>query len=368
MSSWSHPASATPESRSRAPLPPAYVPPYILQGGNSGQVGYNVSPDTRGSGVRWPRTGTPPIPGEDHPRPSRPATTRRQVRWKSSRLRTDIRLTRRSGLRELSCGRRRREAMRYYIGVDWADAAHAIWVLDDQGRGPQPLRPHTAEGSRSGPLADEQRASGAELWAAIERPDGRVVDFLLDHGVVSIREPKALDRARDRFRMNPAKSDPFDATCWRPSSHGYAQLHALQPSSEAAQELKLLTRGRPARPGADPAPEPTHRDAHRVLPRALEVCVTSPQSAQPPSSGPTRPRRLAGLTRKQWSASPAITAGVRSRGPRSGDSPAAPAPVPAHWCGPRVACSASCWPSCRRRWPRSPPTVRPSRISSPRCG
>ena len=48
--------------------------------------------------------------------------------------------------------------------------------------------------------------------AAIERPDGRVVDFLLDHGVVVYPvNPKALDRARDRFRQSGAKSDPFDA-------------------------------------------------------------------------------------------------------------------------------------------------------------
>ena len=32
---------------------------------------------------------------------------------------------------------------------------------------------------------DESRAKkGSELWAAIEKPQGRIVDFLLDHGVV----------------------------------------------------------------------------------------------------------------------------------------------------------------------------------------
>jgi hypothetical protein len=54
---------------------------------------------------------------------------------------------------------------------------------------------------------------GIELWAAIERPEGRVVDFLLDHGVVLYPvNPKALDRARDRFPAECGrKSDPFDA-------------------------------------------------------------------------------------------------------------------------------------------------------------
>src|SRR4030095_3878954 len=72
---------------------------------------------------------------------------------------------------------------------------------------------------------------------------GRVVDFLLDHGVVVYPvNPKALDRARDRFRQSEAKSDPFDARVLADFLRtDHAQLHALRPSSEAAQELKLLT-------------------------------------------------------------------------------------------------------------------------------
>ena len=70
---------------------------------------------------------------------------------------------------------------------------------------------------------DEQRAQDIELWAAIERPDGSVVDLLLDHGVVVYPiNPKALDQIDFGRRVI------LDA--W------------LQPSSEAAQELKLLTR------------------------------------------------------------------------------------------------------------------------------
>ena len=54
----------------------------------------------------------------------------------------------------------------------------------------------------------ERKAEEIELWAAIEKPHGRIVDFLLDHGVVVYPvNPKALDRARDRFRMSQSKSD-----------------------------------------------------------------------------------------------------------------------------------------------------------------
>src|SRR4029450_692779 len=135
--------------------------------------------------------------------------------------------------------------MRYYLGVDWADQMHAVWVVDEQGaKVASRAVPHTAAGlSEWGRELDEWRAQGIELWAAMERPEGRVVDFLLDHGVgVYPVNPKALDRARDRFRPSAAKSDPFDARVLAEFLRtDHAHLQALQPSSAAAQELKLLT-------------------------------------------------------------------------------------------------------------------------------
>src|SRR5213594_2373204 len=91
---------------------------------------------------------------------------------------------------------------------------------------------------------DQSRAEGVELWAAIEKPHGRIVDFLLDRGVVVYPvNPKVLDRARDRFRMSQSKSDPFDAWVlseFLRTDHGH--LRPLRPNSEQAQELKMLTR------------------------------------------------------------------------------------------------------------------------------
>jgi transposase len=135
--------------------------------------------------------------------------------------------------------------VRYYVGVDWADQTHAVWVGDERGtKITARTVPHTAEGMTEwGRELDEWRAQGLELWAAIERPEGRVVDFLLDHGVVVYPvNPKALDRARDRFRQSAAKSDPFDARVLADFLRtDHPRLRALQPSSAAAQELKLLT-------------------------------------------------------------------------------------------------------------------------------
>lgn len=136
--------------------------------------------------------------------------------------------------------------MRDYLGVDWADAEHAVWVEDEAGTKVMSRTvAQTVDGlAEFGRWLDERRAAGRELWAAIERPEGRIVEFLLDHGVVVFPiNPKAVDRARDRFRMSGAKSDPFDArvlATFLRTDHGH--LSPLRPSSEAAQELKGLTR------------------------------------------------------------------------------------------------------------------------------
>jgi hypothetical protein len=135
--------------------------------------------------------------------------------------------------------------MRDYLGVDWADQTHAVWVVDEPGtKVASRAVPHTAAGwSEWGRERDEWQGQGIELWAAIERPEGRVVDFLLEHGgVVYPVNPKALDRARDRFRSSAAKSDPFDARVLAEFlGTDHRHLQALQPSSETAQELQYLT-------------------------------------------------------------------------------------------------------------------------------
>jgi transposase len=130
--------------------------------------------------------------------------------------------------------------------VDWADEFHQVWVSDPGGKKVVEMRveQHPAGMSEFGRWLRERRAEGIELWASIEKPHGFIVDFLLDHGVVIYPiNPKALDRARDRFRMSQSKSDSFDAYVLAEFVRtDHAHLRALQPNSEQAQELKMLTR------------------------------------------------------------------------------------------------------------------------------
>ena len=196
--------------------------------------------------------------------------------------------------------------MRDYIGVDWADAEHAVWSEDEAGAKVMSRAvAHTAEAfAEWGRWLDERRAAGIELWAAIERPDGRVVDFLLDHGVVVFPvNPKALDRARDRFRMSGAKSDPFDARVlagFLRTDHGH--LQPLRPNSEAAQELKELTRdyARQVRQQTRLLNQLTIT-LKEYYPRALEVCedLKSRWAQEFLRAYPT-PDALRALTERQW--------------------------------------------------------------------
>src|SRR4029453_733557 len=184
-------------------------------------------------------------PSKLSPRLSRSARERRRRfdrKW--SRMRTGIRATSRS-CSATALPAEGGAAMRYYIGVDWGDREHAVWVEDEQGqRVSAGMVAHSPAGfSEWGGELGEWRAQGLELWAAIERPEGRVVDVLLDHGVrVYPVNPKAVDRGGGRFRQSGAKDDLFDARVlagFLGTDHGH--LLVLEPSSEAAQELKLLT-------------------------------------------------------------------------------------------------------------------------------
>lgn len=135
---------------------------------------------------------------------------------------------------------------RYYLGVDWGDRTHAVAVGDEGGARVAEMKvEESVEGmAEFGRWLDERRCEGIELWAAIEKGEGRIVDFLLDHRVrVFAINPKAVDRARDRFRQSGSKSDPFDA--WVLCEFlrtDHMHLRALRPNSEQAQELKILTR------------------------------------------------------------------------------------------------------------------------------
>jgi len=121
-----------------------------------------------------------------------------------------------------------------YAGVDWAVDAHAVCVVEATGRVVAEFDvANSAEGLRE--LCRRVHRAGAQR-VAIERPDGPVVDAVLDAGlevvVVSSRSVKAL---RERYGTSGNKSDRSDAyvlaDCLRTDGHRWASLELDSPAT-----------------------------------------------------------------------------------------------------------------------------------------
>lgn len=103
----------------------------------------------------------------------------------------------------------------WFVGVDWASAAHRACLVDPEGTRVAE-RDFTHDGTGLAELCDwllaKTAASAERIAVAIETPRGPVVEALLERGfaVFSIN-PKQLDRFRDRFTVAGAKDDSRDA-------------------------------------------------------------------------------------------------------------------------------------------------------------
>lgn len=102
---------------------------------------------------------------------------------------------------------------RFFVGLDWAAVTHAVCVLDSDGRKVAAFTvEHTADGL-TGLVRRLARFGVPEVIpVAIERPDGRLVDVLLEagHPVVPVK-PKAIKTWRESEQGSGAKSDAGDA-------------------------------------------------------------------------------------------------------------------------------------------------------------
>ena len=135
----------------------------------------------------------------------------------------------------------------FFTGIDWAAETHAVCVLDAGGKIAAGFTiEHSADGiaalvrrlARYGPPGD--------LPVAIERPDGRLVDLLLEagHPVVPVK-PNAIKTWRDGEVLSGAKSDAGDAAViaeyLRLRAH---KLTVVAPYSDETRALRTVVRSR----------------------------------------------------------------------------------------------------------------------------
>lgn len=139
------------------------------------------------------------------------------------------------------------EGASFFIGIDWATATHAVCVQDEAGRKVAAFTvAHTADGLAA--LVRRLARIGApeSMPVGIERPEGRLVDVLLEagHPVVPVK-PNAIKAWRDGEVLSGAKSDAGDAEVIaeyvRLRRH---RLHLATPYSAETRALRTVVRTR----------------------------------------------------------------------------------------------------------------------------
>lgn len=134
-----------------------------------------------------------------------------------------------------------------FVGIDWAAASHAVCVLDAAGRR---VATFTVEHSAAGLARLVTRLAhlgeAADMPVAIERPNGTLVDALLEagHPVVPVK-PNAIKTWREGEVLSGAKSDDGDAEViaeyLRLRGH---RLHLATPYSPETKALRTVVRTR----------------------------------------------------------------------------------------------------------------------------
>lgn len=132
-----------------------------------------------------------------------------------------------------------------FVGIDWASRAHELCVVDEHGTVVCSFGfAHSERGISEALARLGELGSPDELPVAIERPNGLLVERLLEagHSVMPVHA-NAFHAARPRWEGAGSKSDPGDAyrlaDLLRSDAHRLRPLRALDP---ATRELQALVR------------------------------------------------------------------------------------------------------------------------------
>ena len=134
--------------------------------------------------------------------------------------------------------------MERYAGIDLASEEHRLCVVDGEGR---QLEQRRIGHDEQGIAALCRLLAGLDVSrVALERPDGLVVDRLLEAGLTVVAvHPNQLAATRDRYSVAGGKSDGFDsyllAELCRTDMH---RLRVLEPDADETKALRALTRTR----------------------------------------------------------------------------------------------------------------------------
>ncbi len=134
-----------------------------------------------------------------------------------------------------------------FVGIDWAAETHDVCVVDSAGKvREQATVAHSQDGldalvARMGRLGPRD-----QVLVGIERPEGRLVDKILEAGHAIVIVPTfAMKDLRRRYAVGGAKSDRGDAyviaDVARTDGH---RLRRLEPLSPETRALRAVVRAR----------------------------------------------------------------------------------------------------------------------------
>ena len=135
----------------------------------------------------------------------------------------------------------------FFVGIDWAAAEHAVCVMDESGKiVSEFVIKHSADGIAQLVRRLVKYGDPERVPIAIERPNGRLVDLLLEagHAVVAVK-PNAIKTWREGEVLSGAKSDAGDAAViaeyLRLRQH---RLQVVTPYSSQTKAVRTVVRTR----------------------------------------------------------------------------------------------------------------------------
>jgi transposase len=129
-----------------------------------------------------------------------------------------------------------------FIGIDWADQAHAVCVLDGE-RVRRETLPHTPEAITAWVAGLERDFAGRPVAVMLEQSHGGLAHALMQFPqlVLFPINPKQAARYREALANSGKKDDPTDAECLaRFVREHHRSLRAWRPSDEPTRQLGRL--------------------------------------------------------------------------------------------------------------------------------
>ncbi len=135
----------------------------------------------------------------------------------------------------------------FFTGIDWAAETHAVCVMNAGGKiAAEFVIEHSADGIAMLIRRLARHGTAGVMPVAIERPDGRLVDLLLEagHPVVPVK-PNAIKTWREGEVLSGAKSDAGDAAVIAEYLRLRARkLKAAAPYTDQTRALRTVVRAR----------------------------------------------------------------------------------------------------------------------------